>query len=130
VTRFFIIFNTAVVAILAVQIWSLGRVARRTVTPLSRSLASLLAVAPLAWEFVLAGLLLVLYPSMTGGLGWRGTFGFIPDLTLVIVAVSALWLLTGVARIARFVEVTLVSRHQARAGINADLTTRTTGFGR
>src|SRR5690606_32987273 len=105
VTNFFIVLHTLVVAVLVAQVWSLVRVTRRPAGPRTRSWATAPALAPLPRGLGLAAVVLVVaYPAMTGGLGWRATFGFIPDLTIVVVAVCGLWLLTGAARIARLVQ--------------------------
>lgn len=110
VKRFFIVFNTLVALALTVQVWSLVRVARRSHEWRGWSVASAVHVVPFTWELGLAALLLVAYPAATGGLGWRATFSFLPDLTLVVATLSVLWLVTGAARAARLIDPVLRSR--------------------
>jgi CubicO group peptidase (beta-lactamase class C family) len=103
-TRFYVLYDALVVAVLTVQTWSLIRVAAR-----SREGAGFgwRSVVPLSWELALSLLLLVMYPA-TLGAGWQAAIAFMPDLSLTLLIVSLLWLLTGVARVGRFV-VPLIS---------------------
>jgi CubicO group peptidase (beta-lactamase class C family) len=101
VTRFFIVFDTALAMVLALQTWSLIRVARGDGGSNFAGLRSTLAtLIPLLWELGLAGVLLVSYPAITG-VSWATSFSFVPDLSASVLAVSLLWLLTGVARLGR-----------------------------
>lgn len=119
VTRFFIVFNTAAVVIFGVQVWSLTRVWRTAAVRPSRSWASVWALTPLVWELGLASfVLLVAYPSMAGGLGWRATFAFLPDLTIVVAAVSGLWLLTGTVRLAKLAKAAVRNRDAASRSLS------------
>jgi hypothetical protein len=58
----------------------------------------------LGWELVLAPLILIGYPAVAGGLGWRAAFEFVPDLSLTVLAVAGLAVLTGLARTVRIVQ--------------------------
>ncbi len=98
--RFFIVFDTLVALAVIAQAWTLVRVAQRR-RPRTRSI--LRQVAPLAWELALAPLVLIGYPAVTGGLGWSAAFAFVPDLSLVVVAVAGLAVLTGLTRVLRLV---------------------------
>jgi hypothetical protein len=62
--------------------------------------STLATLIPLLWELGLAGVLLVSYPAITG-VSWATSFSFVPDLSASVLAVSLLWLLTGVARLGR-----------------------------
>ena len=73
----------------------------------------------MSWELGLASLLLLLYPSVTGGLGWRAAFDFVPDLTLVVLAVSLLWLCTGGLRILRLTQAFRTKPHGFRVSDDA-----------
>jgi CubicO group peptidase (beta-lactamase class C family) len=123
VTRFFIVFNTLVAAGLAVQVWSLQRVARRPGQPLAWRGKGARFLAPLLWEVGLGATLLLAFPALAGGLGWRATFSFVPDLSLVVVVVASLWLLTGCARIFRLLQATTTApsgAHETYAGAGAE----------
>lgn len=103
VQRFFIIFDGVVLAILAVQLWSLARVARGWPRLPRRALPIIVAVGPLLWEL---GISLVILLALPGSLGmtWQASLRAIPDLTVALLAVSVLWLLTGVARGGRLLQ--------------------------
>jgi CubicO group peptidase (beta-lactamase class C family) len=120
VKRFFIAFNTLLATALAIQVWSLVRVARRPGLPLARRWATAWSMAPLLWEIGLATLLLVAFPVLAGGLGWRATISFVPDLSLAILLVASLWLLTGGARVLRLVQATISTRSIARQPYSGD----------
>lgn len=95
-TRFFIVFDTlAALAVLA-QAWALVRVVRRRPAP---SAPALRTAAPLAWELVVAPLLLIGYPVVMGGLGWGPAFEIVPDLSLTVLVVASLAVGTGLARV-------------------------------
>lgn len=113
-TRFYILFDAVVVAILAVQVWSLVRVARRRPS-LTGGLPLALGVAPLFWE-VLLSLFVISTPQALLGMSWPATFRAMPDVALMLVTVSALWLLTGTVRIGRLVQATASARRTADAG--------------
>jgi CubicO group peptidase (beta-lactamase class C family) len=110
VTRFFIVFNTLIAAVLTAQVWSLVQVARRPAALAGRG-AAVRGIAPLAWEIGFAGIMLLLIaPALMGGLGWRASLSALPDLTLVILATCGLWLATGAARGWRLVQAARVRR--------------------
>lgn len=44
------------------------------------------------------GLILVSYPALIGGLGWRTAFAFLPDLTLSVTVIAGLAVITGTTR--------------------------------
>ena len=96
--RFFVIFDTLVVIAVVSQAWTFARVAsrRRTLTQ-----STLVKITPLAWELIVAPLVLLGYPSITGGLGWAAAFGFVPDLSLTVLTVAGLAVLTGLIRALR-----------------------------
>jgi hypothetical protein len=112
ITQFFIVFNTVVAVVLAVQVWSLVRVARRIGHAPDRSRPTIRTVGPLTWELGVSTLLLVAFPGIIG-LGWRETLFFVPDLSLVVLAVSLLWLATGIARVVRLLQARLEAHKQA-----------------
>jgi hypothetical protein len=117
ITRFFIIFDAIVLAVLAVQLWSLVRVAQRPVT-LARNLRDLPLVLPLFWELGGGLFLLLAFPAMAGG-GWTAALGFVPDLAAVVLAVALLWLATGAARLARLAQAGLAGRRAIAQGNRA-----------
>ncbi len=98
-TRFFVVFDTLVAAAVVAQGWSLARVIG---APDRRRLRTWRNAAPLLWEVLGAGLLVLAYPGVTGGLGWRAALTFVPDLTLSVLAICALALATGAVRIVHF----------------------------
>jgi hypothetical protein len=101
--RFFLAFDAAVLVILAVQGWSLVRVARRRPRRSRRVPPVILAVGPLLWELG-AGLAILLgFPGLSG-MTWEQSLRAMPDLTLVLLALSGRWLVTGVARSARLLQ--------------------------
>ena len=55
----------------------------------------------------MAPAILVLYPGITGGLGFGTAFAFIPDATLTLIGVCGLAIITGGVRITR-----LLRRHR------------------
>jgi hypothetical protein len=109
IRRFFILFDAAVLAILAIQIWSLVRVARRQVELPRRPLDAVAAVGPLLWEMGASLAILLAYPGSLG-LTWQEGLRFIPDLVVVLLVVSLLWLITGIARSARLLQALLGAR--------------------
>jgi hypothetical protein len=52
-------------------------------------------------EIVVPAAVLVAYPAVTGGLGWRTTLTFPPDLTLTVAVLSGSALAAGLVRLAR-----------------------------
>lgn len=102
--RFFIIFTTLVLAVVVAQVWTLTRQIRHG--PRSDT-SPLRAGLPLVFELGLAGLVLLLYPAITGGLGWSTTFAFVPDLTLTVAIIAGLAITTGIVRTLR-----LTRRHR------------------
>jgi CubicO group peptidase (beta-lactamase class C family) len=91
-TRFYVIFDAAVVLILAALVWSLVRLLRRRRRLVhGRRLATRMLCAALE---VGVGLLLLALPVLVGQ-GWPATMLWTPDLALVLLAVGALLILTG-----------------------------------
>jgi CubicO group peptidase (beta-lactamase class C family) len=99
--RFFIVFDTIIALIVVAQAWTLTRIATR---PRSQVRFTLRQSAPLIWELIIAPLMLIGYPAVAGGLGWRVAFSFVPDLTLTVLAIGGLAVLTGVVRSDRLYE--------------------------
>ncbi|MEZ5406846.1 MAG: serine hydrolase domain-containing protein [Acidimicrobiales bacterium] len=110
--RFFIAFDTLAAAVVTVQLWSLARLMTR---PATHSIA--MTVALLSRELVAAPLVLLGYPTITGGLRWRAAFAFVPDLSLTVAVVAGLALLTGLLRAAR------LARHRRSPVDEIDLCT-------
>jgi CubicO group peptidase (beta-lactamase class C family) len=106
--RFFLIFSAFAIAIVAAQTWSLLRLARR---PLEQ-VRGVLAYVPFAWEAG-AGAALLLGTPAVFGMSWQHSLQSIPDLTLVLLTVSLLWLATAVIRTTKLV-LRLTARHSAR----------------
>jgi CubicO group peptidase (beta-lactamase class C family) len=100
-SRFFIIFNTLAAIAITLQITTLIGLARTQ--PANRP-----ARWPLAWELIVAPAILLLYPGITGGLGFGAAFAFIPDATITLIGVCGLAIITGGVRITR-----LLQRHRA-----------------
>lgn len=102
-TRFYLVFDLIVLAIVALQAAAFICLLRRdlpsTLRPRSRSqLLPLLRLAgPFLWEFGLSLLILIGYPALLG-MGWRASWVSIPDFTLVLLTIASLWLLTGLLR--------------------------------
>lgn len=124
-TPFFIIVTTLVLALATVQVWHLARLVRAGIPS---TVGSWRAAVPLLWEFGLAGTVLVLYPSVIGGLGWSAAFMFLPDLSLMVAVVGGLAVLTGIVRAALLVQRHHVSHfggHRQRPlGPSRDVTHR------
>jgi hypothetical protein len=106
--RFYVLFDSIVLAVLAVQVWSLARV---TIRPQSVKGARgwLAATLPLLWEFGIAGYLLLVLPSAMG-MTWQAGLTAIPDLMRVILVVAIIWVLTGITRVTRLVWLGLGAR--------------------
>jgi CubicO group peptidase (beta-lactamase class C family) len=104
ITRFFILFNAVVLLVLAVQIWSLVRVARRPLHLTHGTLPAAVAAAPLLWEMGLSLVVLIGFPGALG-MTWAQSLRAIPDLTLTVLVVAMLWLGTGIVRSMRLVQV-------------------------
>lgn len=106
-------FPVALVTLTSVLVitllWRLVALVRHGIPP---STSTLRAAVPLVWELGLAAVVLVLYPSLLGGLGWSSTFAFLPDLTLAVVVIGGLALTCGAVRTAL-----LVSRHPGAARV-------------
>jgi hypothetical protein len=114
-TRLYVLFDALVVAILAVQLWSLVNVARRPVDVPDGAARRARAFLPLLWEFGVAALILVALPSALA-LTWSEALQSIPDLTVVIIAIAVLWLITGVVRVMRIVQA---SKRQGSPALRA-----------
>ncbi|MGE0685277.1 MAG: serine hydrolase domain-containing protein [Dehalococcoidia bacterium] len=108
--RFYVIFDAAVLIVLALQVWSLGRLVTRGLAPAGVA-GWATACVPFVWELGVAGFLLLQFPPVMGG-GWQAAIRTLPDLSLVVLAVSLLWLLTGVARAVQLLRMTATSRAQ------------------
>ena len=106
-TRFYIVFSTVVALIVALQVWTLARVLRR---PRADMRPTFRRRAPLLGELVVAPLVLLAYPAVTGGLGYPAALEFLPDLTLTVLIVAGLEILIGITRAVRLVR----SRDSAR----------------
>jgi hypothetical protein len=102
-TRLYALFDAIVVAVLALQVWSLINVVRREQLLQSGLAARIRAFGPLVWELGLATLLLVALPGALA-LTWPTALQSIPDLAVVVIAVCILWLVTGAARVVRLVQ--------------------------
>ncbi len=100
-TRVFVVFDTLVALAVVLQAWSFVGVARRR---RASATSALRRMAPLAWELIAAPLLLIGYPAVTGGLGWRAAFEVVPDLSLTVLVVAGLAVVTGLARVARLAQ--------------------------
>ena len=96
-SQFYAIFNVVVLAVVAIQVWSLLRLVRRTTRP-SSTYEWGAAVLPFAWEFAFAGFVTWTVARMPGG--WSGTFLSLPDFTLVAAIVAGTWIATGLTRTA------------------------------
>ena len=101
-TRFYILFDLFVAAIVAVQLWALVRLMRRRYTVQRSALNTGRMVVPLIWELGL-GVLLLLAPSVVG-MSWPAMRLWMPDLAITLLVVGTLWLISGVVRIARLVQ--------------------------
>jgi CubicO group peptidase (beta-lactamase class C family) len=100
IAQFFVVFDTAVLVILAVQVWSLLRVLLPPAPSIEGTRAAALALVPLLWELGLGLLLLLAFPASLGAT-WPQAFRQLPDLSLVVLLVALLWIATGIVRIAR-----------------------------
>jgi hypothetical protein len=100
ISTFFIIFDAAVLMIVALQVWSLVRVASRSARIPHGVLGWTRTLAPLSWELGIGVLILLAAPVLLGAT-WSQSFKSIPDMTLVLLAVSILWLTTGLTRAGR-----------------------------
>ncbi len=103
-TQFYVSFDLLLVAILALQSWSLVRLARGAgwqgwqAPPRA---ARMRFLAPLLWEVPLSLYLLLVLPAASGG--WTASFRSLPDLTLAITLIAVLWLATAAVRVVRLV---------------------------
>jgi CubicO group peptidase (beta-lactamase class C family) len=116
--RFFIVFDAAVLGILAIQVWSLVRVARNRVELPRRPLRVVAAIGPLLWELGASLAILLAYPGSLG-LTWQQSLRFIPDIAVILLVVSLLWLATGVVRSIRLLQAVAGARrtgHVTRIG--------------
>jgi hypothetical protein len=119
-TRFYVFFDAIVLAILTVQLWALYRLLRRPVArPLSvhgwrPMLSAAHGTVPLVWEFGLGLGVLGGYSALLG-MSIKGSFLAFPDLTIVLLAVAALWLMTGIVRLVRLGQTITRQRHSSLA---------------
>jgi CubicO group peptidase (beta-lactamase class C family) len=121
--RFYVLFDAVALILLTVQAWSLGRMATGVSGRPASGLGWTAFVAPFAWEFGLAGFLLLRYPAMVGG-SWSAAFMGLPDLSQFILAVSLLWVLTGVSRAVRLLQASVGSEHRNAAPRSATVPAR------
>jgi len=96
-SRFYLVFDLVAVAIVALQVAALARLALRP-------LAGRAIAVPLLWEVMLVAGILIGVPALTG-MSWPGWFQSVPDLTIVLLAIAGLWLLTAIVRTWRIVRV-------------------------
>lgn len=114
--RFYLIFDLMVLAVIAVQIWSVVRLLRRRfrmepqLRTVSRARQAKRATVPLIWEVGLGALLLAT-PELLK-IGWRAAWLWMPDLSLVLLVVGTLWLMTSAVRLTRLTQVILANRSQ------------------
>jgi hypothetical protein len=108
-SRFYLFFDLAVFANVAVQVAALTRLALRPRPILTSTARRIRYAAPLVWE---VGVWMLILFALTAVLGidWSATFASVPDLTLALATVATLWLLTGLVRIAKLVSP-FVGRH-------------------
>jgi len=104
--RFFLVFDAIVTALVALQVWSLLRLAQRPAV-----LPGMLGYAPLAWELGLATALLLGVPKVLA-MSWRDAYSSIPDLTLVLLTLPLLWLATGFLRVVKLGIAYTSGRHE------------------
>ncbi|HWC29099.1 MAG TPA: serine hydrolase domain-containing protein [Dehalococcoidia bacterium] len=121
-TRFFLVFDAFVLAIIALQVWSLIRVAGTRLELGSRG-RTIRAAAPLTWELGLGLMLLVAYPGLTGA-DWLTSLRFLPDLTAVVLIVALLWVATGLTRALKLIGHRVAQHREdaSRRSINTTLT--------
>jgi CubicO group peptidase (beta-lactamase class C family) len=106
-SRFYLTFTLVVAVVIAIQIVSLVRLVRQSMTNGDASLAGwnqrswARKFVPLVWEFGLP--LLVLMTPGVLGMSWRSVFLWLPDLGVVLLAVATLWLVTGIVRVTALV---------------------------
>lgn len=118
-TRFYFWFDLIALAIVGIQTWRLMRLLRYPSARLSRprSLALALQVArrtiPLVWEIGLSILIFAAVPMLTG-VGWRGNFTSTPDLVIVLLMISGLWLAAGLVRIGKLAGMAIPARRTAQ----------------
>ena len=112
--RFYVIFDLLVLAVIAVQIWSVVRLLRHRLRlepqlqSVSRPLRLMSVTVPLIWEVGLGALLLAT-PELLK-IGWRAAWLWMPDLSLVLLVVGTLSLMTGAVRLSRLTQVILADR--------------------
>ena len=99
--RFFIVFTTVAAAVIAAQIITLIRLLRHRI---ASNQSTWRASVPLIGQLGLGGLVLLAYPTVTGGLGWSTTAAFVPDLTLTIAVIGGLAVITGAIRLALIIQ--------------------------
>lgn len=109
---FFIVLVTLVIAAATMQIWHVVALVRNG---LPATVSTTRAALPLVWELGLAGAVLLLYPSLLGGLGWRATYAFLPDLTLGVAVLAGLALCAGAVRAALLLYSIRAARRRAVA---------------
>jgi CubicO group peptidase (beta-lactamase class C family) len=115
-TRFYILFDAVVIAVLAIQLWSLIRIASRPIE-LSGRWDLFTSTGPLIWELGLSLVILALYPMALGG-SWPASIRTLPDVSLFLMVMLLLWLLSAVVRIGRLLRVRQLGRQPA-AGSDA-----------
>jgi CubicO group peptidase (beta-lactamase class C family) len=119
-SRFYLIFNLAVIVIISVQVAALARLALRPRPALTGFARRAWYTSPLIWELGLSLLLLLGLPALIG-VGWRASFAAMPDLTLVVATVIALWFATGLLRIGKVVVPTGRRSYATRTSRHAEI---------
>jgi CubicO group peptidase (beta-lactamase class C family) len=90
-------------ALAFVLMWSLARRVRHPVDRLASGLHGALTVVPLAWELGLPVAMWLGFPRLYEVHSWTNIMTYTPDLGMVAIIAAAIWLLTGIVRIAQLV---------------------------
>ncbi len=96
ITRFYAVFNTVVLAFVALQVLSLVRLVRKQIGDVE-GFGMVRFVTPLIWEIGLGVLILAGWPLVIQT-GWRGSWMSFPDLTIVLIVVAVIFLGTALIR--------------------------------
>lgn len=118
-TRFYMVFDLGVAALILLQIDELGRVPRRPKGVVGiggrwRPLNIVRRAFRLSWE-LLGGLGLIWFATLTG-IGWRGNLRAYPDFALAAVAASALGLAIAMLCSVRLLGAALARGEVSRSG--------------
>jgi hypothetical protein len=120
IAQFFVVFDAIVLIVLTTQVWSFIRLLRRELPAMGGLPGGAKYTVPLVWELRLSLYILVTFPASLHAT-WGQSFREFPDLTLVLLVVTALWLATGVIRVGRLVPV-LTRRPPAVEGVSTSPT--------